>query len=172
MALLQRRDPRPMFESIDAVHQAVHERGMYTVSKTFKAVANNAIVDFHIIPPAGYESHTRITIITEGKVYFVTYLNSTYTDEGTIHVPFNRATSGDASTAVVKFGTTPLVLGTQRGDDMINGGTGGNSSGGSLNQEIESIIAPTHDLLLRVQNVAGNAKDISFIINYYMRKIT
>lgn len=172
MALLQRRDPRPMYEAIDPVHQAIHERGMYTISKTFKAVANLAFVDFHIIPPADYEAHTRISIIAEGKVYFVTYLGSTYTVAGTDYVPFNRVTNGDATTATVKFGTTPLVLGTQRGDDMISGGTGGNSGGGSLNQEFETIISPLNDLLMRVQNVAGTAKDITININYYMRKTT
>lgn len=172
MALLQRRDPRPMYEAIDPVHQAVHERGMYTVSKTFKAVANNAFVDFHIVPPAGYEAHTRISIVTEGKVYFTSYVGTTYTAEGTVYIPFNRASNGDATTATVKFGTTPNVLGTLRGDDMINGGTGGNSAGGSLNQDIESIVAPLDDFLLRVQNVAGTTKDINFIINYYLRKTT
>ena len=172
MALLQRRDPRPMYEAIDPVHQAVHEKGMYTISKTFKGVANNAFVDIHIVPPTGYEAHTRIVIVCEGKAYFTSYVGTTYTNEGTAITPFNRVTNGDATTAVVKFGTTPLVLGTQRGDDMINGGTGGNSSGGTLNQDIESIISPTQDLLLRVQNVAGTAKDIGFIVNYYMRKTT
>lgn len=170
MALLDNLGPRPLYEQIDAVHQAIHLRGMYTISRTALAVANNGYHDIHVIPPAGYEAHLRFLIVTEGKAYLKTYLGTTYTVPGTAIIPFNRATNGDATTLLAYHTPTINVLGTLRGDDMIPGGTGGNASGGNISGEFESVISPLSDVLFRVQNVKGTAGDLNIILNYYLRK--
>lgn len=170
MALLEQRNPRPMYESIDPVHQAIHERGMYTISRTWLAVGNNAYADLRLLPPAGYEAHTRFIFISEGKARLTSYISTTYTANGTAIIPFNRVTDGDSSPLLAYHTPTINVLGTARGDDFIAGGTGGNSSGGSANPEFETVVAPLTDFLIRVQNVAGTAKDINIIVNYYLRK--
>lgn len=170
MALLENLGPRPLYEQIDAVHQAIHLRGMYTISRTALGVANNGYHDIHVIPPAGYEAHLRFVIVTEGKAYLKSYTGTTYTNAGTAITPFNRATNGDASTLLAYHTPTINVLGTPRGDDMIPGGTGGNATGGNISGEFESIIAAGTDQLFRVQNVKGTAGDINIILNYYLRK--
>lgn len=171
MALLDNLGPRPLYEQIDAVHQAIHLRGMYTISRTALNVANLGFHDIHVRPPAGYEAHLRFVIVTEGKAYFKTYQGTTYTADGTAITPFNRATNGDATTLLAWHTPTINVLGTLRGDDMIPGGTGGNATGGNISGELESIIAPNTDILFRVQNVKGTAGDLNIILNYYLRKI-
>jgi len=172
MALLEKRNPRPLIESIDPVHQAIHERGMYVISKTFLAVANSGYARIHIVPPAGYEAHVRLSVNTEGKCYLKTYTGTTYTNAGTAMTPFNRATSGGASTLLAYHTPTINVLGTPRGDDMVGGGFGGNSFGANANQEFESVIAPGTDFMLELQNEAGSAKDINLVFNYYLRSTT
>jgi len=171
MTLLENRKPRPQYEEIDTVHLGIHDGGMYTISKSFLAVANNGIVDIHLVVPAGYEAHTRLYVGSEGKSNIKSYTGTTYTGAGTAITPFNRKTAGDATTATAFHTTTPNVLGTQRGDDLIFGGGAGNSVGGTFSSDFETIIGPSTELLLRVQNVAGSAKDINIIFNYYMRSI-
>lgn len=172
MALLQKRDPRPMYEEVDTVHQAIHERGMYAISKLFTAVANDGFADIHIIPPVGYEAHMRISVSTEAKAYIKTYVGTTYTAAGTAYTPFNRATDTDATPLTAFFTTTPLVLGTLRGDELVGSGFAGTAVGGNSSSNFESIIAPSTDFLIRVQNKGGAAKDISIDINFYLRKTT
>ena len=171
MALLEKSNPRPLYEQIDAVHQAIHLRGMYTVSKTFLAVASDGYADIHLIIPADYEAHTRITVASEGKAYIKTYIGTTYTVPGTGITPYNRATGGDITTVTALHTTTPNVLGTLRADDLIVGGSGGNAVGGGINPEFESIVAPASDWLIRVQNKGGAVKDINITINYYLRRV-
>lgn len=171
MTVLEKRMPRPLHESIDAVHEAIHEGGMYTISKSFLAVANDGIADIHIVVPAGYEAHLRLYVGAEGKANVKTYTGTTYTGAGTAITPFNRKSGLNGSTVTAFHTTTPNVLGTQRGDDLVFGGTTGSSVGGTFSSDFESIIAPSSDFLLRVQNKGSSAKDINIIFNYYLRAV-
>lgn len=173
MANLERKDPRPLYEGIDAVHQAIHGRGMYTISKTFLAVASNGFADIHFSVPEGYEAHTRTWVASTGKAYFKTYRGSTYTTNGVVITPFNRAMNDTSPSLATAWHTpTGVVVGVLRDDDLVNGSTGGNSVGGNQNQNFETIVAPLTDYLIRVQNAAGVSADINISINYYLRKTT
>ena len=171
MAILDNRNPRPQYEHIDAVHEAIHEGGMYVISKSFLSVANDGYARVRIVPPAGTSAHTRLSVSVEGKTYIKTYTGTTYSNDGTAITPFNRLIGGSASTLLAYHTPTVNVLGTQRGDDIVGGGVGWNSFGANFNPEFESIVPASTDFMIELHNKAGTAKDMNIVINYYLRKV-
>jgi len=153
---------------IEWEHHEVHAGNTYTVSFRSAAVANNGYLDLHIVGTTK-DAHVKITYSCEGKVLFKTYSATTYTVVGTAITPWNRNMCS-TNTAVTTFYHTPTinVLGSQRVDEFV--GTGGAAAvraGGVGGSSIETVVNPTKDLLLRLQNVSGSASDLQFTINFY-----
>jgi len=149
-------------------YNEVQSGGMFTLSKTFLAVATNAFVDVRLT--AGTKPlHFVLNYTSEEKARLQTYLGTTYTGAGTVVTPFNRKTdSTQTLTAVCRIAPTVGTLGQIRGDDMIGSSTtGGNKSGGTGGYGLETIIAPNHDILIRLTNVSAQAKDLNAVINMY-----
>ena len=157
--------------TIDIEHQKVHEGRHYTVNYLEKAVANNGYARLRITTGAR-AVHIIIAVDTEGKSYWQTYSGTTYTADGTLPdgvklTFFNRFIDNDGTTTTVRYNPTVNVLGTLRGNRVVWGGLGPQSTGGSDASRIESIIPPNKDVLLVVQNASGQAKDMAVVLDWY-----
>ena len=155
-------------EQIDVYHNKVHGGQVFTISKTFRAVAENGFGRIHILTWAK-EVHFTFSFTAEAKAYLNTYAGTTYTNNGTAQPIFNRKPGSGLLPGFQAWHTpTVNVLGTLRGDDFV--GSGGNirtQAGGSGAEGIESIIPPNTDFMFSLQNVESSAKDLGFIINCY-----
>jgi hypothetical protein len=152
----------------DAVHRDIHNGEVFTVSKTFVGVANSAYARIRIKASATKSTHFVASVVVEGKCYLKTYVNSTYTDNGTAFTPFNRNTSSSKTYGGNVYHTpTVNVLGSLRADDLTNGGIGPQSAGASVLGALETVLKPGDDILIELQNVSGQAKDLNIIVNLY-----
>ena len=156
---------------IDLVHQKIHEGRFYTVNYTELAVPNNGFIRLRITTGAK-AIHITFEIDAEGKAYWKTYAGSTYTADGTLPdgsklTFFNRFISIDGTTTVVRYNPTVNVLGTLRGNRVVWGGLGPQSTGGISGSRTETILRPNSDVLLVMQNVSGQAKDMSVVAEWY-----
>jgi hypothetical protein len=139
---------------------------VFTISKTAVGVVNNGYLDIRV-KSGSKPSYLEILYSSEGKSYFKTYLNTTYSANGTLLTPFPR-NSGSTKTlqSLIYQAPTINVLGQIRGDDFIGKSSGNPQTraggGGTVSG---TIIAPTHDLLIRLQNVSGAISDLNLIIN-------
>lgn len=159
------------FIGIDTEHQKVHEGRHYTANYLEKAVANLAFVRLRFKTNAN-SAHLIIAGSAEGKTYFQTYSGTTYTVNGTAPdgsklTVFNRSIPLDGTTTTVTYAPTVNVLGTLRGNQVIFGGLGPQSTGGTSGGRIESIVPPNSDLLIVLQNVSGQPKDINLVLDWY-----
>jgi len=155
-------------EYIDVYHNKVHGGQIFTISKTFKSIAENEYARLHITS-GSKEVHFTFSFTTEGKSYLNTYAGTTYTNVGTSQPIFNRKPAS-GSTPISQAWITPTVnvLGTLRGDDFV--GAGGNvqtQAGGTGAEGLESIIPPNTDFMFQFQNVGSGAKDVGIIVNFY-----
>lgn len=167
------QDGNRVFQSFDehghpigvtAVLHNIHQGNVYTISKTWLSVADDSSAMLRV-KSNGSQLHFEIYTATEGKAYLMTYAGTTYSDTGTVYTPFNRLIgSTNTSSAIITYDPTVSNLGSLRGDDLL-GATGATKAGGSTSQ-IESVLMPNKEFLLRVQNKSGQAKDINIIINY------
>lgn len=157
--------------TIDIAEQKGNEDKNYTINYLEKSVANNGFIRLRIITPANVEAHVVFQLGSEGKAYFKTYANTTYTADGTLPdgvklTQFSR--SGDGPSVIVaRYNPTINVIGSVRGNQVIFGGSGPISTGSVRASGISSIIKPNRDLLIELQNVSGVVKDMEVIADYY-----
>ena len=154
--------------NIEIIHDLIHRGQVFTVSKTFKAVADNGYARIHISTGAK-SMHFTFSYSGEGKAYLNTYSATTYSNNGTLQPIFNRNPATGYTPLSVAYHTPTInVLGSMRGDDFV--GAGGNvqvQAGGTGIAGIETVIPPNSNILFQLQNVAGGVKDLGFIINFY-----
>lgn len=154
---------------IDLVQNKVHEGNVFIVSKIFTSVANDGYADLRIKTGANKDAHAEIFISTEGKAYAYSYSGTTYTVDGTQLTAINRNSNFTGGNETIAYHTPTInVLGTQRFEQMMGGGVGvGNQLAGSLSERLETVHKVNSDILIRVQNKAGTAKDISMYVVWY-----
>lgn len=159
------------FIAIDVEHQKVHEGRHYTANYLEKAVPNLGFARLRITTGAK-AVHIMFEIDAEGKAYWNTYSGSTYTSDGTLPdgtklTVFNRFIEIDGTTTTIRYNPTVNVLGAARGLRVIWGGLGPQSTGGGTASRIESVIPPNRDVLLVMQNVSGQPKDMAVVADWY-----
>ena len=150
-------------------HEEIHEGSFFTATHLFTDVADNAFADLRITTGATNELHIGWSIVAEGKAYMVMQQGTTFTDAGTGVTAFNNKTASVTATDAT-FRHTPTINmdGPLKIDSiLINGGTGPKTTGGDAKQGVEWIFETSEEFLLRVQNVAGAAKDISIQLEWY-----
>lgn len=158
--------------TIDKIHQEVHEGKFFTYNYLESGVLNNGFARIRLTTTTK-AVHVMLYLDIEAKVYFKTRSGTTYTVAGTLPdgvklTAFNRRTNSSVTaTAEVRYNPTVNVAGALRGNRMFPGGTGGNSVGLSGGERVESVIAAGTDILLEVQNVSGQTRDIGIIIEGY-----
>lgn len=157
--------------TIDIANQKVLEDAACTFNYLETNVANNGFVRLRCIAPANRRAHIVFQLGSEGKAYFKTYLGTTYTADGTLTdgiklTHFSRC-GALIDGLTLRYNPTIDVLGSKRGNQIIFGGSGPISTGISRGTGIESIIQPGCEILVELQNVSGNVKDMEILGDYY-----
>ena len=163
--------------NLEYIQDYVHQGRIWTVNMREKSNANNGIIWLRI-RTGTKQLHLVINFTNGGDGYFDTWAASTnYATDGTAPdgikcSVFNR--NGVVRVpllSTVTFNPTFTVAntpnGTQRGLRGIQGGTGGNSTGGAERGGIESVIRPNSDFLCAVTNVSGQTKMSTMDIEMY-----
>ena len=154
-------------KTIGVVHERIHVKKMFDFQRVFLDTANNSVI-YVSIRPQLVEAHLVITINAEGKSWFKSYVDSTWTSDGTLGTTFNRHIDlAPPADALVYYSGTPNVLGTQRFDKLLLGGTGPQSSGTSGSERIETVIDEGRELTIAITNKSGQAKDIGIELEWY-----
>lgn len=155
------------FRTIDNTLDLIHKKKLYDFQKTFFAVADDAKLYFSIRPTTK-NAHLVVTITAEGKSLFKSYADTTWTSDGTKGTVFNRyINDAPIATTDIYYGGVPNVIGTMRFDELIIGGVGPRSTGGSSGSRTESILDFGHTLTIEIENVSGQAKDYGVTIEWY-----
>ena len=153
---------------IEWEHHMVHKEQTYTASAYSAAVANNGYLDVRITG-VKKDCHVKVTYSSEGKALFKTYSDTTYSGAGTTVTPFNRCIcSTNTAVTLIRKAPTVNVLGTLRLEEFVgSAGAAVARAGGIGGGNIESIVNPGYDILLRLQNVSGSASDLQMTLNFY-----
>lgn len=153
---------------IEWEHHMVHKGQAYTASIYSSQVANNGYLDVRITG-VKKDCHVKVSYTSEGKAFFKTYSGTTYSNDGTTVTPFNRCLcSTNVAKTLIRKAPTVNVLGTLRLEEFVgSGGAAVARAGGTGGGQLETIINPGYDLLLRLQNVSGNASDLQITLNFY-----
>ena len=154
-------------KTIDVVHERIHAKKMFDFQKVFLSTANGSVT-YVSIRPQLVEAHLVITLDCEGKSYFKSYVDSTWTTNGTLGTIFNRhINDAPEADAIVYYDGTPNVLGMLRFDKVILGGLGPQSTGASGTQRIETVVDEGKELTIAVTNVSGQTKDLGISLEWY-----
>jgi hypothetical protein len=159
-------------ETIDIEHQKVHEGAFFTANLLLTAVANDGFARLKVTTDSTTEMHVTITLISEGKAYFKTRSAGTSSGgtapDGVKLTVFNR-NPGHAIASGVTVVHTPTITveGALRGNQLLNGGTGGTSIGTQSGSRIETVIDPLTTFITELQNKKGNASDLCIILDWY-----
>lgn len=142
---------------------------LHTVSKRITSLADDGFARIRIKAPADKKVALVLTLNATGKVYYNSYLNSTYTSNGTTISIFNRKTDILSQPSTLAYlNPTIDILGVQRSEDLLAGSTGPNKIGGSIADGTATFLMPGDDILLEIQNKVGSSQtiDVNFIINF------
>lgn len=152
---------------IDVVHQKIHSGNFYDYQKVSEDLADGAIL-LTSLRANTKDLHVIITIDAEGKSRLKSYVNTTWSDDGSAGSIFNRfIDDAPITTANVYYGGTVSILGTLRFDKLLLGGTGPRSTGATSGQRVESVLSQGNELTISIENVSGSAKDVGVTIEWY-----
>ena len=152
---------------IDMVHEQIHRKNYFDFTHVFAAILDDGFVRLSIRPQTK-EAHLIVTVSAEGKALFKSYVDTTWSADGTAGSTFNRYIndSPDADT-LIYYGGTMDVVGTMRFDTLVLGGLGPQSTGATSGSRVESVLDSGHELTIEIQNVSGQSKDIGVVIEWY-----
>lgn len=160
-----------MANIVKTINEYMIEQGLYfTAEHLFTSVLSDAYVYLRITNPSTDKYvHVQFNVNNEKKLYVASFSGTTYSNNGTAVTMFNRnSASSNTPSALVYHTPTINVLGTQRGNSMI----AINSDqyvqiGGAPSSYVETVIAPSNDILIRLQNKGGTTQDIAITVNWY-----
>ena len=162
-------------KQIDKAHYEVHQGATFTSNFLSLSVANDGYARLKVTTDAVTEMHVVITLVSEGKAYFKTFSGGTYgagtAPDGVNLSVFNRNPGhAIASGVTVAYNPSVTTPGTLRGNQLLNGGTGGTSIGTQSGTRIESVIDPLGTFIVELQNKKGQAADLCIILDWYEEK--
>jgi len=153
--------------AVDHIYQKIQDGDFFTVARVFTSVPSGSFASVRMVGNSK-DVHFSIITTTEGKGYLKTYSGTTYSNNGTLYVPFNRnSNSTNQAHCTVYLNQVVNVLGTLRGDDLLGASGAGIKAGGTFGDSVESILGSGKDVLIRVQNMDNSSRDIGIIINFY-----
>lgn len=156
---------------VDIQHRLTHEGKVFYTSKIFPDIANNGFVYARLKTNSKY-AHVAIRVIVEGKAYVKTYAGATYMNQGTETIPLNRrVNSSNVADTDLFINPTVSDFGIQRYEEMIGSGTNKSNQIAGKSDSDETIFPPNIDILISVQNVAGNTNDICIVIDFHESEI-
>lgn len=154
--------------NLEFVRLQANQGNLFTISKKILGIANDGYARLRLHNISDKRIVPSINVGADAKSYLNTYVNTTYSNDGTEVIPFNRKTSqGKLSQTKAYINPAITQLGSKRGDDIILGSTGPQKIGGSAGGDSVTVLMPGDDLLIEVQNKSGaQTIDVNFIVNY------
>ena len=154
---------------IDFAHLRIHEGKTFRVATLNKSLADNAYYNITFRPTDNI--HFTAEVNSSGKAYVLLYEGITQS-AGIAYTPRNmrRSKTRVAGTTVTLNATVTQASCEQAillGAWLINGGTGPQSIGGAIRSGSEFVFKADTEYVLRLQNVAGGAKDNEFNLQWY-----
>lgn len=153
---------------IASEHSMIHKGKAFTHGSLHLALANNGIYYHLLANPAANYPHLRIIRLTcEGAPFWIELFEApTTTVNGTdATVVNNNRNSLNTSELLMYHAPTVTADGLQLGATMI---TGSGSAGGSSEfSEIEWILKPSTNYLIKITNKSGAARDFSLETFHY-----
>ncbi len=154
--------------TIDSFHHEIHEGETFVATQIDTNLANNGELTFHLTPGPTF-SHLVFNGTNGGDATIELLEDPTVVGGVAVSERNMKRTSAEPGDTVVLSGVTVNVVGTTVFDCVIPGGTGGNAAGGvlGLRDNSEFILDPDKTYVVRLTNIAGNAKAACLIIQWY-----
>ena len=156
---------------IDVNHQRNHDGRAFYAYKTYPdsaKLAADASISIVMASPSGVYPHVTINGLCLGDAELFIY-EGTATTGGTSFTPINRnrnyANSNPSQVAMV-INPTVTSLGTELDTQIIAGGSGKNSTGGSAGS-LEFVLKPLTNYMFRLTNVNGTAHAAHLQLEWY-----
>jgi hypothetical protein len=156
---------------VDVNHQRNHDGRAYFAYKLYPVaskLAANASIDIVMASPAGVFPHISVDAFCQGDAEFYLYEGSSSTG-GTAFTPINRnrnyAISNPSQSAMV-INPTINTLGTELDGQIVPGGVGKKSGGGSAGS-LEYVLKPLTNYHFRLTNVNGTSHAASLTLEWY-----
>lgn len=157
--------------TVDVNHQRNHDGRAFFAYKVYPDSAPlgaTASIDIVLASPSGVFPHITVDALCLGDAEFYIY-EGTGTTGGTTLTPINRnrnyAVSNQSQLAMV-VGPTVTSLGTELDAQIIPGGSGKKSGGGSAGS-LEYVLKPLTNYLFRLTNVNGTAHAAYMQLEWY-----
>lgn len=154
---------------VDVNHQRNHDGRawfaykMYPVSAPLAALSS---IDIVMASASGVFPHLTVDALCLGDAEFYIYENPVATG-GTSFTPINRNRNYTTSSQVAMIiNPTVSVLGTQIDAQIIPGGSGKKSSGGTTGS-LEYVLKPLTNYLFRLTNVNGTSHAAHLALEWY-----
>lgn len=156
---------------VDVNHQRNHDGRAFFAYKMYPDSAPltaTSSIDIVLASPAGVYPHITIDAMCLGDAEFYIY-EGTGTTGGTALTPVNRNRNyADSNPSQIAMVVNPTVtsLGTQLDAQVIAGGSGKKSGGGSAGS-LEYVLKPLTNYLFRLTNVNGTSHAAHMQLEWY-----
>jgi hypothetical protein len=153
----------------DVNHQRNHDGRAwfaYKIAPDSAKLANAASIDIVLASASGVVPHMTVDALCLGDAELYIYEGTSATG-GTSFTPINRNRNYTTSSQVAMIiNPTVTTLGTQIDAQILPGGSGKKSSGGSA-ASLEYVLKPLTNYLFRLTNVNGTAHAASLQLEWY-----
>lgn len=154
---------------ISVGHHEVHEGEAFHLWHTNMAVTNNQYLTI-LLETGSKDTHIKLTAAVEGAAIAEIFENCTASGTALTAYNMNRTSMDMCScsfSAVTSGAAATTASSTTLSQLFIPGGGGPKSVGAIGRTEFEWVLSPSTSYLFRIKNVAGAAKIISGIAEWY-----
>ena len=140
----------------------------YTVRLTDEALVDDGELDILIITPATGAIHLTASATVGGESSVFLFEDTTVSGNGSALAENNRDRQSTSTTGVTTFsGPTITAVGTELWDGFIEGGGGGNASGGSARGGLGWVLARSSLYMVRLKNLSGGAIIAGLTLDFF-----
>lgn len=155
---------------VDVNHQRNHDGRAWFAYKMYTSsapLASGSSIDIVMAAGSGVIPHLTVDALCIGDAELYIYEGTSATG-GTSFTPINRNRNYNTSTSGVAMIINPTVssLGTQLDAEIIPGGSGKKSGGGTAGS-LEYVLKPLTNYLFRLTNVNGTAHAAHLALEWY-----
>lgn len=154
---------------IDSVHHKIHREQFFSGGCNIASVADSAYLDI-LIQTGDISPHVVISGAAAGDALVSLYEGATFSAAGDA-ITLSNHNRNSAKVADLTAHCSPTITSvgaSLNGVRFIPGGQKSGSSGGEGGFGAEYVLAPNTVYLFRMQNIAGSAKRMSQMIEFYL----